>query len=230
MHAPRRYRSTGDLPAVIPVFPLTGALLLPRTRLPLNIFEPRYLAMVDSAIGSYRIIGMIQPKVPGEEEDAAKRPALTSVGCAGRIVEYSEADDGRYLITLLGLARFRVAGERASQTAFRQVAADYSDFAGDLKIEPEEIAESALSRDKLVRALKPYLTEHAMQTDWKSIQEAPAETLVNALSMLCPFDPREKQALLEAPGVKERADALIALLEMANAGALTSRGPKQPLN
>jgi len=229
MHAPRRYRSTGDLPAVIPVFPLTGVLLLPRTRLPLNIFEPRYLAMVDSAIGSYRIIGMIQPKVAGEEEDSHKKPALTSVGCAGRIVEFSETDDGRYLITLLGISRFRVAGERDSQTAFRQVAADYSEFAPDLKLEPEAVAESAVSRDKLVKALKPYLTEHAMQTDWKSIEEAPAETLINALSMLCPFDAREKQALLEAPSVKERAEALIALLEMANAGSI-GRGPKQPLH
>src|SRR5262245_44344319 len=229
MQPPRRYRTTGDLPAVIPVFPLSGALLLPRTRLPLNIFEPRYLAMVDSAIGSYRIIGMIQPKVPGEEEDSHKKPALTSVGCAGRIVEYSETDDGRYLITLLGVARFRVAGERDSQAAFRQVAADYSDFAADLKLEPEEVAESAVSRGKLVSALKPYLAEHAMQTDWKSIEEAPAETLVNALSMLCPFDAREKQALLEAPGVKERSEALIALLEIANAGP-PGRGPKQPLH
>jgi Lon protease-like protein len=230
MHAPRRYRNTGDLPAVIPVFPLTGALLLPKTRLPLNIFEPRYLAMVDAAIGSYRMIGMIQPKIPGEEEDSAKRPPLTAVGCAGRIVEYSETDDGRYLITLLGIARFRVAGERDSQAAFRQVAADYSDFSRDLKLESEAVAEAALSRDKLVRALKPYLTEHAMQTDWKSIEEAPAETLVNALSMLCPFDAREKQALLEAPTVRERGEALIALLEMANAGSPVTRGPKQPLH
>ena len=230
MHAPRRYRTTGDLPAVIPVFPLSGALLLPRTRLPLNIFEPRYLAMVDSAIGSYRIIGMIQPKVAGEEEDSTRRPPLTSVGCAGRIVEYSETDDGRYLITLLGIARFRVSGERDPQAAFREVAADYSEFARDLKLEPEAIAESAVSRDKLVKALKPYLTEHAMQTDWKSIEEAPVETLVNALSMICPFDAREKQALLEASNVKDRADALIALLEMSNAGLPMTRGPKEPLH
>ena len=230
MHAPRRYRNPGDLPAVIPVFPLTGVLLLPKTRLPLNIFEPRYLAMVDAAISSYRMIGMIQPKVPGEEEDAAKRPALAGVGCAGRIVEYSETDDGRYLITLLGIARFRVAGERNSEAAFRQVAADYSEFARDLKLEPETVAESAVSRDKLVKALKPYLTEHAMQTDWKSIEEAPVETLVNALSMICPFDAREKQALLEASNVKDRADALIALLEMSNAGLPMTRGPKEPLH
>jgi Lon protease-like protein len=230
MSAPRRYRAVGDLPAVIPVFPLTGALLLPRARLPLNIFEPRYLAMVDAAMDSYRIIGMIQPKIAGEEENAARKPALNAVGCAGRIVEYSETDDGRYLITLLGIARFRIAGERESETAFRQVAADYSGFVRDLKLEPEALAEDAVPRDKLVRALKPYLTDHAMQTDWKSIEEAPAETLINALAMICPFDAREKQALLEAPGIKERADALIALLEMSNAAALTARGPKQPLH
>jgi Lon protease-like protein len=230
MHAPRRYRNTGDLPAVIPVFPLTGVLLLPKTRLPLNIFEPRYLAMVDSALGSYRMIGMIQPKVPGEEEDAAKKPVLASVGCAGRIVEYSETDDGRYLITLLGIARFRVAGERDSQTAFREVGADYSEFVRDLKLEPETVSESAIARDKLVMALKPYLTEHSMQTDWKSIEEAPVETLVNALSMICPFDAREKQALLEAQNLKDRADALIALLEMSNAGVPVTRGPKDPLH
>ncbi len=230
MHAPRRYRNTGDLPAVIPVFPLTGVLLLPKTRLPLNVFEPRYLAMVDAALGSYRMIGMIQPKVPGEEEDAAKKPALASVGCAGRIVEYSETDDGRYLITLLGIARFRVAGERDSETAFRQVGADYSEFVRDLKLEPEAVSESAIARDKLVMALKPYLTEHSMQTDWKSIEEAPVETLVNALSMICPFDAREKQALLEARTLKDRADALIALLEMSNAGVPVTRGPKDPLH
>jgi uncharacterized protein len=230
MHAPRRYRNTGDLPAVIPVFPLTGVLLLPKTRLPLNIFEPRYLAMVDSAIGSYRMIGMIQPKVAGEEEDAAKKPVLASVGCAGRIVEFSETDDGRYLITLLGIARFRVAGERDSQTAFREVGADYSEFVRDLKLEPEMVSESAVARDKLVMALKPYLTEHAMRTDWKSVEEAPVETLVNALSMICPFDAREKQALLEAPNLKDRADALIALLEMSNAGVAVTRGPKDPLH
>jgi Lon protease-like protein len=230
MYAPRRYRKTGDLPAVIPVFPLTGALLLPRSRLPLNIFEPRYLAMVDAAIGAYRMIGMIQPKVPQAEENPATKPALSDVGCAGRIIEYSETDDGRYLITLLGIARFRVAGERDSETAFRQVAADYSEFVRDLDHESEPLAEDAVPRDKLVKALKPYLTDHAMQTDWKSIEEAPAETLINALAMICPFDARAKQALLEARGVKERADALIALLEMSNAGGSIARGPKQPLH
>jgi uncharacterized protein len=230
MHAPRRYRNTGDLPAEIPVFPLSGALLLPRTRLPLNIFEPRYLAMVDSSLSSARIIGMIQPRVPGEEEDPARKPALSAVGCIGRLVEYSETDDGRYLITLLGLARFRVRTELDTTTPFRQVSPDYSGFERDLRLEPEAMPESEGLREKLIKALKPYLTEHAMQTDWKAIEEAPAETLVNALSMVCPFDPREKQALLEASSVKARADALIALLEMANAAALTSGGPKQPLN
>jgi uncharacterized protein len=230
MQAPRRYRSTRDLPAVIPVFPLTGALLLPRARLPLNIFEPRYLAMVDAAMSSYRLLGMIQPTIAGAEENTARKPALSAVGCAGRIVEYSETDDGRYLITLLGVARFRVSGERDSETPYRQVAADYSEFARDLKLEPEPLDEDAAHRDKLVKALKPYLADHAMQTDWKSIEDAPAETLVNALAMICPFDAGEKQALLEARTVKERADALIALLEMSNAASLTARSPKQPLH
>lgn len=218
MPAPRRYRSTADLPPVIPVFPLSGAVLLPRTRLPLNVFEPRYLAMVDAAMDQNRIIGMIQPNDPAEEK--SRRPALAQVGCAGRITEYSETDDGRYLITLTGLCRFRVATEREVSTPFRQVAADYALFAGDLL----QTEDPPIARDRLLRALKPYLTERAMQTDWKSVEDAPPDTLVNALAMLCPFAPGEKQALLEAPGLKERAEVLIALLEMANASATPSGG------
>ena len=218
MSAPRRYRSPADLPPVIPVFPLSGVVLLPRTRLPLNIFEPRYLAMVDAAMDQSRMIGMIQPRDAAEEK--SKHPALAQVGCAGRITEYSETDDGRYLVTLTGIARFRVAGERSVSTPFRQVAADYALFAGDLL--PNE--DSPIPRDRLLSALKPYLTARAMQTDWKSIEDAPEETLVNALSMLCPFAPGEKQALLEAPALKERAGVLIALLELANASATPAGG------
>src|SRR5947209_16625727 len=218
MSAPRRYRNTTDLPPVIPVFPLSGVVLLPRTRLPLNIFEPRYLNMVDAAMDQSRVIGMIQPRDATEEK--SKHPALAQVGCVGRITEYSETDDGRYLITLTGLARFHVADERNVSTPFRQVTADYALFAGDLlATEGPPIA-----RDRLLTALKPYLTARAMETDWKSIEDAPAETLVNALSMLCPFAPGEKQALLEAPGLKERADVLIALLELANASATPAGG------
>jgi Lon protease-like protein len=151
-----------------------------------------------------------------------KKPALAEVGCAGRITEYSETDDGRYLITLTGIARFHVSGERDSPAPFRQVAADYKYFAGDLL----STEDPPIPRDRLLAALKPYLTERAMQTDWKSIQDAPAENLVNALAMLCPFDPGEKQALLEAPSLTERADVLITLLEIANASAMPSGGTK----
>jgi len=220
MTPPKRYRTHSDLPTVIPVFPLTGVLLLPRARLPLNIFEPRYLAMIDAAMSGNRVIGMVQPKVPGGEK-SRRPPELAEVGCVGRIVEYSETEDGRYLITLLGLSRFRIAGERDDDTPYRQVAADYSAFSGDFETEaaPDGV------RDRLVAALRPYLREREMQTDWSTIEEAPADTLVNALAMLCPFEPQEKQALLEAPSLKARAEALIALLEMANAASPGSSGP-----
>ena len=218
MSAPRRYRTIADIPPVIPIFPLSGVVLLPRTRLPLNIFEPRYLAMVDAAMDQSRVIGMIQPRDPAEEK--LKRPALAQVGCVGRITEYGESDDGRYSITLTGISRFNVAGERDVSTPFRQVAADYALFSRDLL----QTEDPPIARERLLNGLKPYLTERAMQTDWKSIEDAPAETLVNALSMLCPFAPGEKQALLEAPGLKERSDVLIALLELANASAAPAGG------
>src|SRR5882672_476000 len=218
MPAPRRYRNIADLPAVIPVFPLTGVLLLPRTRLPLNVFEPRYLAMVDAAMDHYRLIGMVQPRAASAE--GTRNPALADVGCVGRITEYSETDDGRYLITLSGIARFQISGERESQAPYRQVAADYTFFASDIL----STQDPPIPRARLLSALKPYLSDRSMQTDWKSIEDAPAETLVNALCMLCPFEPTEKQALLEAPGLKERADALITLIEIANASAIPSGG------
>src|SRR4029079_16048760 len=218
MPAPRRYRNISDLPAIIPVFPLAGVILLPRAKLPLNIFEPRYLAMVDAAMHHYRVIGMIQPR--GAGADKANNPPLTSVGCLGRITEYSETDDGRYLITLTGIARFQVSGERDSPTPYREVAADYALFAEDLL----SLEDPPIARDRLVAALKPYLSDRAMQTDWKSIKQAPSETLVNALCMLCPFEPSEKQALLEAPDLVRRSDALIALLEMANASGIPPAG------
>ena len=219
----RRYLTIADLPAVIPVFPLTGVLLLPRTRLPLNVFEPRYLALVDFAMDGHRLIGMIQPKPAGQ--DTAKKPALANTGCVGRIVEYNETEDGRYLVTLGGIARFRIAGERDADTPFRQVAADYEAYAGDM----DTAVNTAIPRDRLLAALKPYLKEREMKTDWSSIQEAPAETLVNALSMICPFEPRDKQALLEAPGLKDRAEALIALIEIANASSTVASG-RQPIH
>ena len=202
---------------------LAGALLLPRGSLPLNIFEPRYLAMTEAAMVGNRIIGMIQPR---DADGKSLHPALADVGCAGRIISYAETEDGRYLITLCGVARFRVDGERNVTTPFRQVTADYTPFAGDLFV-PEQ--EPAIARARLTAALKPYLDGRKMQTDWRSIEEAPAELLINALTVLCPFKSNEKQALLEAPSVLERANMIIALIEMANAAA-AQPGSGHPIN
>jgi Lon protease-like protein len=220
----QRYRNLADLPAVIPVFPLAGALLLPRGALPLNIFEPRYLAMIDAAMAGSRLVGMIQPRNPADENVS---PVLAEVGCAGRITSYAETDDGRYLITLTGIARFRIVEERDAAAPFRQIVADYASFSGDLRPRDPELT---IARDRLMNALKPYLAVRNMQTDWQSVQEAPAEMLVNALAAICPFAPSEKQALLEAPGVPERAEMIIALIEMANASAARPAGSGHPIN
>ena len=219
----RRYRTIADLPAVIPVFPLAGALLLPHGQLPLNIFEPRYLAMVEATMAGKRMIGMIQPR---DADEGNSHPALAEVGCAGRITSYSETEDGRYLITLSGIARFRIVEERNTSTPFRQCAVDYAAYARDLAV---PAAEPTIARDRLIDALKPYLASRNMQTDWQSVKDAPAEMLVNALSTICPFAPAEKQALLEAPDVAKRANVLIALIEMANASAKIPTG-SQPIN
>src|SRR5215467_6621362 len=218
----RRYLNIGDLPAVVPAFPLTGVLLLPRTRLPLNIFEPRYLAMVDAAMDGGRLIGMIQPRTAGE--DMAPKPALAETGCVGRIVEYSETEDGRYLITLTGIVRFRLAGEAEVTTPFRQAACDFAPYAADMAT-PTEVP---IPRERLLAALKPYLKERQMKSDWDSIEQAPGETLVNALAMICPFEPQDKQALLEAFDIRQRAEALITLLEIANASS--PAGSRQPIH
>jgi Lon protease-like protein len=205
----RFYPHIADLPATLPVFPLTGALLLPRGVLPVNVFEPRYLALVDAAMSGARLIGMIQPTI---HEDKALKPPLSAVGCAGRITSYQENDDGRYVIALTGICRFKVAGELDIQTPFRQVTPDYAPFAGDL-------AEGTIARDfpreRLAMALKAYLSNRELKADWQSVMGAPAESLVNALAMLCPFEPAEKQALLEAQCLNDRVDTLVALLEMA---------------
>jgi Lon protease-like protein len=203
-----RYHNLDDLPQSLPIFPLSGVLLLPRGNLPLNVFEPRYLAMVDTALAGARLIGMIQPSEP---EDKVLKPALSAVGCAGRVTSYRETDDNRYLITLTGVCRFRVAEELIVDTAYRQVRADFAPFAGDL-VEGDD---SDFPRERLLAALKGYLSQRDLKADWRSVMSAPAETLVNALAMLCPFEPAEKQALLEAPGWQERVATLVALLEIA---------------
>jgi Lon protease-like protein len=211
---PRGYHSIDDLPKTLGVFPLTGVLLLPRGQLPLNVFEPRYLALVDEAMSGNRLIGMIQPQ---EHEDKMLKPALAAIGCAGRITSYRETEDNRYLITLTGICRFRAASELAVTTPFRQVAADFAPCAGDLVTADD----SHFPRERLLAALKDYLSKRDLKADWRSVMSAPAEILVNALAMLCPFEPAEKQALLEAPDWEHRVNTLVALLEMAG----TASGP-----
>ncbi|MFO1150205.1 MAG: LON peptidase substrate-binding domain-containing protein [Alsobacter sp.] len=203
------YSGPGDLPAVIPVFPLPGALLLPRGDMPLNIFEPRYVAMVDDALRGQRIVGMIQPE--GEPVPGQKAPRLMGVGCAGRITQLAETGDGRYLITLTGIARFRLVEEMPATTPYRQCRVDFAAYPHDF--EPRA-GEDAVDRDGVIRTLKAFLEANDLKIDWKGIHEASNEALVNALSMMSPFASREKQALLEAPDLKSRAEILIAITEM----------------
>ena len=203
------YRGPSDCPDVMAVFPLPGALLLPRGQMPLNIFEPRYLAMIDDALKSHRVIGMVQPDSEGE--GPARRPRLYPVGCAGRITQYAETGDGRYLITLVGIARFRVVEELSTTTLYRQCRADFEPYLADFTA---RVGEDEVDRDGVLRALRKFVEAAEVTVDWKGIDEAPNEALVNALCMMSPFGPREKQALLEAPDLKRRAEVLIAITEI----------------
>lgn len=210
-----QYRSIQDLPGVIPVFPLAGALLLPRGQLPLNIFEPRYLKMIDDALRGERIIGMIQPD--GEDAIVASQiadetPPLCAVGCAGRITSFAETGDGRLVITLTGIARFRLKNELTTLTPYRQFEVSWDEFASDLK--PGE-GEEEVSRDRLLEILREYLDTHGFQMDWRAIRMSSNETLVNSLCAISPYGPREKQALLEAKTLEDRNQMLIALTERA---------------
>jgi len=202
------YHSYSSLPATLPLFPLSGVLLLPRGALPLNVFEPRYLELVDRALATDRLIGMIQP---AESEDEVLRPKLMGVGCAGRIISFQETEDNRYLITLAGVCRFRLAGEIDSGAAWRAGVCDFTPFANDLA----SARDDDFPRERLLSVLKTYLSNRDMNADWNSVMTAPAEALVNALSMMCPFDPAGKQALLEAPTLAQRVSTLEALLEMS---------------
>jgi len=202
------YRKEGDLPAHIPVFPLTAALLLPGGRMPLNIFEPRYLQMVDAAIAGSRIVGMVQPSLDGAEREDGE-PELCQVGCAGRIVSFAETGDGRYLVSLQGICRFRILSELHAKTPFRQCR--IMPFVGDLD---EERQGGEVDRPALLRVFRAYLEANGLDADWDSISRAENATLVNALSMMSPYGAAEKQALLEAPDLKTRAETLIAITEM----------------
>lgn len=206
------YRNAGDLPEQMPVFPLAGALLLPGGRMPLNIFEPRYLQMIDDAMASDRLVGVIQPSLDGRLKDDGE-PRLCEVGCIGRVTSLMETGDGRYLISLHGVARFRVVSELAAQRPYRRCAALV--FVGDLA--DDNGAE--VDREALLRTFRAYLDANNLEADWTSISRAENATLVNALSMMAPYGPAEKQALLEAPDFRSRADTLIAITEMALARA-----------
>jgi Lon protease-like protein len=204
------YHQPSDLAEVIPVFPLAGALLLPRGQMPLNIFEPRYLVMVDDALRlTHRLIGMIQPDTAHMGSEA--RPNLFRVGCVGRITQLAESGDGRYLIQLTGIARFRVIEELVIPTPYRQCRVSYREFIGDFTARK---GEDAVNRPQLLRALRQFLDANNLKADWDGIENAPNEALVNALAMMSPYGTAEKQALLEAPDLKTRADMLIAMTEI----------------
>lgn len=206
------YSGPQALPARIPVFPLSGAILLPGAQLPLNVFESRYLAMVEDAMAGARIIGMIQPDAAAHP--SARGPGLFRVGGAGRITQYAETGDGRLLITLTGVARFRILGEAEAATPWRQCDVDFSAFAGDF-LPSAPIDEE---RERIVDALRRFARARRFEIDWSGVEDTPTETLVNALAMMSPFATAEKQALLEAQTLKARADMLIAVTEMDLAG------------
>jgi Lon protease-like protein len=204
------YNAPGDLADVIPVFPLPGALLLPRGQMPLNIFEPRYLAMIDDALRSgLRLIGMIQPDPahPGPEN----KPNLYKVGCVGRITQIAETGDGRYLLQLTGVARFRIEAELEVTTPYRQCRVTYAPFVDDFTARK---GEEDVDRESLLHALSEFLTANNLKADWEGIENAPNEALVNALAMMSPYGTAEKQALLEAPDLKTRAEILVAVTEI----------------
>jgi uncharacterized protein len=206
MNVTAPYLSPAQMPEVIPVFPLAGALLLPRARIPLNIFEPRYLVMVEDALRGDRVIGLIQPAT-----EEAEAPALLPVGCAGRLTQFAETGDGRYLVTLTGIARFRIVEEIAASTPYRQCRVAFSGFQSDFT--PRD-GEEAVDRASVLETLRQFADANDLQIDWQSIREAPNEALVNALSMMSPYGPKEKQALLEAPSLKRRAEVLVAITEV----------------
>lgn len=200
----------GALPDILPIFPLTGVLLLPRGRLPLNIFEPRYLAMTEDALRGERLIGMIQPSDPAP---SGTNPPVYPIGCAGRITAFAETGDGRYLITLIGLSRFRIREELPLLRGYRRVVPEWQPFAGDL----DEGAGSGFDRERLIRGLRAFFAQREVSADWQAMEKAPGEQLVTSIAMMCPFPPGEKQALLEAKDLGERARLLTALVEMAAA-------------
>lgn len=215
------YLGPADLPETIPVFPLAGALLLPRGQMPLNVFEPRYLAMVDDALrDGHRLIGMIQPDATHSPDSA--KPVLFRVGCVGRITQFAESGDGRYILELTGVSRFRVMDELSVLTEYRQCKVDYFPFADDFTARK---GEDDVDRPALLAVLTDFLKANNLKVDWEGIENAPNEALVNALAMMSPYGAPEKQAMLEAPDLKTRAEILVAVTEMDLAKKRTSGDP-----
>lgn len=208
-----RFQAVSDLPRVIPVFPLGGAILLPRANLPLNIFEPRYLQMFDDALTGPRLIGIVQPARAQADNDnpTGQDVTLRKVGCVGRVTAFQEQDDGRMIVALHGLARFTPIEERPSDRLYRTFAVDYAGFARDFEVGQDM---DAVDRPALLAALRKFLEARDLKADWGAIGKSSTETLVNALSLMSPFGAEEKQALLEAADLKSRADILVALAEM----------------
>lgn len=215
------YRGPAELPEVIPVFPLPGALLLPRGQMPLNIFEERYLAMIDDSLrDGHRLIGMIQPDAVHSPDE--NMPKLFKVGCVGRITQLAESGDGRYILELTGVSRFAVVQELSVLTPYRQCKVDYFPFVDDFTARK---GEDDVDREALLAVLTDFLKANNLKVDWEGIQNAPNEALVNALAMMSPYGPPEKQAMLEAPDLKTRAEILVAVTEMDLAKKRTSGDP-----
>ena len=213
--------SISDLPDTIPVFPLPGALLLPRARLPLHIFEPRYLAMLEDTMKTpTRLIGMIQP----HDGQMGSANGLHAIGCAGRLTAFSETEDGRYMVTLSGISRFRVTEEIDGFTPYRRCKVSWTGF--DRDTGPVE-KDPALNRETFFPALRAYFEAEDLRTDWESLEEAEDELLINSLSMLCPFEPEDKQALLEAPSLETRRETLVTLIEFSLRGGGGGEDPLQ---
>jgi Lon protease-like protein len=216
----RTYGSAAELPATLPVFPIAGALLLPRRPIQLTVFEPRYLAMLDDSLSGERLIGLIQPSAGDDAEEP--NPALCSIGCVGRIVQYAEIGDGRCFLTLMGVVRFRVAEELTTLTPYRIVRPDAVPFASDFE---EGAGEGEVDRSGLVSALREFAEANDFKVDWDDVEKASNEALVNALSMMSPYGAKEKQALLEAADLKSRAEILVAIaqMELAHGSTESSR-------
>lgn len=223
----RHYQSVADLSTAIPVFPLTGVVLLPRAQLPLNVFEPRYLAMIDAVLAGSRLLGIVQPDKRGLTDEGqspkGKLAPLREIGTVGRLTALQETEDGRYIISLTGVARFRIEREHETREEFRQFDVDYRPFAADLAAEPDH---ADVDRVHLLNVLRSYLSSNDLTADWSAINSASTEFLVNTLAMIAPYGTEEKQALLQAEDLKARADILIALAEMDMATPEDGSGTK----